>query len=128
MPNFPKFISASIALLMCVAVNSARAESTGWITPNELEKVSKEMRSKGMMPVKVACRGDSSSSNVRDSMQINMEWQPNREKRHWHWIWGDQFGRLKHDLEKKGWKLASSSGFTRPKTGLAVRCGIFHGK
>lgn len=103
----------------------SQTQSTGWVTPTELKTFSNRMKAEHMMPIKVACKGDSRSTIIRDSMMINMTFEPNTEHRHWYWKWGSNFGRSKHNLLKKGWTLVSQSGFTRPKTGLYVPCGVF---
>jgi hypothetical protein len=59
-------------------------------------------------------------------MLINMEFAPNPGKKAWRWVWGDRYGQTKRSLESKGWKQVSGSSFVRSKTGLSVRCGIFH--
>lgn len=111
---------------MLAGAQPAEAASSGWMHPTELHRFSQQMNSRNMMPVKVACRGDSRTSHVRDSMQINMTFAPNPRGRQWRWVWGSQYGSTKSQLERQGWKLVSSSSFTRPQSGLRVRCGIFH--
>lgn len=119
---------AMFAAILSIAMLStnALAESTGWVTPTTIDKVSRSMNQKQLMPVSIKCKGDSKSSSVRASMLINMTFSPNPKRKRWQWVWGSRFGATKHDLEKKGWKLVSTSSFVRPATGLAVRCGVFH--
>lgn len=121
-----KAIALAVVLCFSVASTNALAEATGWVTPSTIDKISKSMNRKRMMPVSIKCKGDSKSSSVRASMLINMTFSPNPNRKRWRWVWGNRFGATKHDLQKKGWKLVSTSGFVRPATGLAVRCGVFH--
>ena len=118
------FLFLVVVILLTSSV--ARAESSGWVHPSALKKFSDQMKAKGLVPVKMACKGDSKSSSIRDSMLINMEFTRLPAKKRWRWAWGRSYGKTKHNLESKGWKLVSASGFVRPNTGLAVRCGIFH--
>lgn len=123
-----KLISFSVVLGFSLASTPAFAESTGWVTPTQIEKISQSMNKKDMMPVSIKCKGDSRSSSIRDSMLITMSFSPNPTRKRWRWIWGRDYGETKHKLEKSGWKQVSSSGFKRPATGLNIRCGVFHQK
>lgn len=115
--------------MIAVATPSiSHATSSGWLHPTEMERFSKQMSGKMMMPVKIACRGDSSKSSVRDSMELNLTFAPNPANLRWRWVWGSTYSSTKFQLEKAGWKAVSTSGFTRPTTGLRVPCGIFHRK
>ena len=105
----------------------SEAASSGWLHPSDMHRFSHQMSARNMMPVRIACRGDSRTSHVRDSMQMNITFAPNTRGRQWRWVWGSNYASTKRQLERAGWKLVSSSGFTRPHTGLRVPCGIFHG-
>ncbi len=120
-------ILAVTALLPPAAMSAGQSQSTGWVAPDDAYRLSRSLKYQGLMPVKIECKGDSSSSFIRDSMMINVTFGPNTEHRPWKWRWGYNFSKYEHKLGPKGWKLVSQSGFTRPKTGLFVPCGIFVG-
>jgi hypothetical protein len=113
------------ALPLAFLATEAQAQSSGWVTPPKAMEFSRQMKREKMEPTRIACKGDSSHAIIRDSMSIDLDFSPNTNHKKWVWKWGANFGKVKHDLEAKGWKLTSYSGFTRPKTGLVVRCGIF---
>lgn len=84
------------------------------------------MENDKLMPTKMECRGDSRSSSVRESMEVRVTYIPNPSNKRWRWGWGANFVAIKNFWGKHGWSLVSASLFTRPKTGLLVRCGVFH--
>lgn len=117
----------AMSILPAMGATNALADSSGWVTPDNLKKYSDLMKAEQKMPTSIACKGDSSNTVVRDSMQVNITFGPNPDHKKWLWVWGINFGKKKHDLLPQGWKLVSQSGFVRPTTGLIVRCGVFIG-
>lgn len=115
------------AVLLPVAGNADQTRSSGWVTPKELLKFTRSMNGTHWVPTKIACKGDSSSSFIRDSILLNITFTPDTEHRPWKWVWGTDMGHYTHYLMPKGWKLVSQSGFTRPNTGLFVPCGVYAG-
>lgn len=123
----PSALALSVALSAFAIVPApAQAASTGWVTPQKFNDLSKEMARRGFIPNRMECRGDSRSTFVRDSMEIRVTYGPNRSKTRWQWTWGANFGAFQKKMQKDGFKQVSASSFTRPNTGLVVRCGIFH--
>ncbi|HWU65059.1 MAG TPA: hypothetical protein VN112_23815 [Ensifer sp.] len=115
------------AILPVEAMAADQQQSTGWADAHEILRLSRQMKAKGLMPVKIECKEDSSSSFIRDSILVNITFAPDTNHLPWKWVWGTNMGHFEHYLAPKGWKLVSKSGFTRPKTGLFVPCGIFVG-
>ena len=123
---FPAMLLLTAATLLPITAGAAE-QSTGWVSSDEALRISRQLKHQGLMPVRIACKGDSSSSFIRDSIMLNITFAPDTDHRPWKWRWGTNMGRYEHNLSPKGWKLVSKSGFTRPKTGLFVPCGIFVG-
>jgi hypothetical protein len=120
-------VLAGMALLPAAAMAAGQEQSTGWVSSDDALRLSNQLKKKGLMPVKIECRGGSSSSFIRDSIMLDITFAPDTDHRPWKWRWGTNMGHYGHYLVPKGWKLVSQSGFTRPKTGLFVPCGIFVG-
>lgn len=118
---------SALALPLAAGVAEAAEQSTGWVNSKDALQLSHQLKARGMMPVRIACKGDSSSSFIRDSIMLNVTFAPDTDHRPWKWRWGTNMGHYEHYLLPKGWKLVSQSGFTRPKTGLFVPCGVFVG-
>ncbi len=118
---------AATALLPAAGMAAGQEQSTGWVSSGDALKMSHALSARGMMPVHIECKGDSRSSFIRDSIMLNITFAPDTDHRPWKWRWGTNMGHYAHYLMPKGWKLVSQSGFTRPKTGLFVPCGIFVG-
>lgn len=120
-------VLAATAVLPVVGMAAGQEQSTGWVNSQDALQLSHKLKAMGMMPVRIACKGDSSSSFIRDSIMLNITFAPDTDHRPWKWRWGTNMGHYTHYLMPKGWKLVSQSGFTRPKTGLFVPCGVFVG-
>ncbi|MCD2175592.1 hypothetical protein [Rhizobium sp. C4] len=118
---------AVTTLLPVAAMAAGQQQSTGWVSADDFKAMSNKMKARGMMPVSIACKGDSGSTIIRESIMLNVTFAPDTDHRPWKWVWGTMMGHYTHYLVPKGWKLVSQSGFTRPKTGLFVPCGVFVG-
>lgn len=121
-------ISLSLVVISSAAFAApGGTRTTGWITPSEMDVLSRRMASQKMMPLKMECRGDSNSSFIRDSMKIRLTYGANPANKRWRWAWGPNFNTVKAQLEKNGFSQVSGSSFTRSGSGLQIRCGIFRG-
>jgi hypothetical protein len=123
----PLMIFFTLAGSLAAGAAAAAEQSTGWVSSHDALRISRQLKSEGMLPVKIECKGDSRSSFISDSIMLDVTFAPNTEHRPWKWRWGTNLDRYAHNLSPKGWKLVSKSGFTRPKTGLFVPCGVFVG-
>ena len=127
-PSIKAFLFlAGTVLLTDAGMAAAQEQSTGWVDSREVLRVSRKFNARGMMPVRIECKEDANSSFISNSIMLNITFAPDTGHRPWKWVWGTDIGHFEHYLGAKGWKLVSKSGFTRPKTGLFVPCGVFVG-
>ena len=126
--KFNAFFSIAILLFAigAFAAKPAQADTTNWISPDELTQLTKRMKREHLVPTKIECRGDSRSPSIRKSIELRMTYVPNTADKVWAWYWGIGYESARAYYRRNpGWKEVSVSGFLRPKTGLFVRCGVF---
>ncbi len=102
------------------------AEETGWLTGDKALAAFRRLEGQGMMPTRVQCR----DSNKRGLSFWETEYNVTVAKRPanmgYYWAVGDSYGRIKAKAEKEGYRQVSLGQYTRKKSGLIVRCAIWH--
>jgi hypothetical protein len=114
------------ALLLLSAPAVGFAEETGWLTGDKALAAFRRLEGRDLMPTKVQCR----DSNKRGLSFWETEYNVTVAKRPanmgYYWAVGDSYGRVKAKAEKRGYRQVSLGQYTRKKSGLVVRCAIWH--
>ena len=102
------------------------AEETGWLTGDKALAAFRKLEGQGKMPTRVQCR----DSNKRGLDFWETEYNITVAKRpaglQYYWGVGNFYGSTKLKAEKQGYRQVSLSQYKRKKSGLVVRCAIWH--
>ena len=119
--------TAFFAALFLLAVPAASfAEETGWLTGYKALSAFRKLERQGMMPTKVQCRDSNKRALDLWETEYNITVAKRPASKDYYWAVGDAYGRTRLRAEKEGYKQVSLGQYTRKKSGLTVRCAIWH--
>jgi hypothetical protein len=117
------FLTAAFAMAAPIC---GFAEETGWLTGDKALATFRKLEIQGLMPTRVQCR----DSNKRGLDFWETEYDVTMAKRpaglQYYWAVGNFYGNTKVKAEKLGYRQVSLSQYKRKKSGLVVRCAIWH--
>jgi hypothetical protein len=118
-----RVLVTALGVLLCSA---AQADDSGWVSGYKAFNQFLLKRNGNFLPVKIECR----DSNKRDYTEGNAEYRVTYieadPRPFYRWGVGSGFAEAKALAQSEGLRLVSSGSFTRAKSGLVVRCGIWH--
>jgi hypothetical protein len=114
------------AIAVVLAVPAARAEETGWLTGYKALMAFRKLERQGLMPVKVQCRDSNKRGLDLWETEYNVTVTARPPGLRYYWAVGDAFGPTRLKAEKQGYRQVSLSQYKRQKSGLTIRCAIWH--
>jgi hypothetical protein len=114
------------ALLLSLATTSLNAETSDWVSGYEAVKTWKKLKRQGHTPMAIECRDTGRKGLNIGDLEYRITTEKLDKKVHWMWAVGSDFGKFQHKAEKNGYTRVSYSAFRRVKSGLLVRCGVWH--
>ena len=119
-------ITASVTLAaLALTSTPGEARETEWLKHAEWERKARALRAVGEMPVSVQCKGREKVWSRVPVGLVKLRIADNSDERDWQWVIGPDYGLKKRQLESSGYTLVSSDQYRR-RSGLLVRCGIWH--
>jgi hypothetical protein len=112
--------------LASVMTSGAVAESSGWMTGYKAIKVYRKYQRDGYVPTGISCRDSKLRQLDVGETEYNVTFAKNTKNLTWYWAVGNSYGPISRKAEKEGYKRVSFNQYTRPKSGLIVRCAIWH--
>lgn len=119
------YLVISIGLLSLFAA-PACAEDSVWLRGFTAYLTVGKMGKQGFMPTSIACR----DSNLKGLDVAETEYKVSYAKRpdgvKFMWAVGSEYGRYRKLAEKEGYRQVGFDQYKRKKSGLVVRCAIWH--
>ncbi len=123
-----KYITSLLIAMSIVPLSTlnTHAENTGWFKSHQGRSTIKNLSKQGQIPVTIMCKDSGKKSFSERDVLVKLVHRDNVPKKRWHVAVGTPaVKRVGRRLPKKGYKRVSSSSFTR-KSGLTIRCGVWH--
>ncbi len=115
------------AMLISLVTGPAIAETgTEWMTGYDAFKTLQSMESKGLMPVSITCRDSNKRGLDVGETEYKVKFVKNSNDVHYYWAVGSEYGRMNLQATKEGHRRVSFAQYVRMKSGLTVRCAIWH--
>jgi hypothetical protein len=123
-----KFLKVMLPVLLVAGLgaSSALAESSGWMSGYNAYKVYRKYERDGFMPTSITCRDSKLRQLDVGETEYNVTFAKNTQDLRWYWAVGSDYGPISRKAEKEGFKRVSFGQYKRPKSGLIVRCAIWH--
>jgi hypothetical protein len=119
-------VAAPVLVLVGLLTTSAVAESSGWMSGYNAYKVYRKYQRDGFIPTAITCRDSKLRQLDLGETEYNVTFAKNTKNLRWYWAVGNSYGAISRKAEKEGYKRVSFGQFTRPKSGLIIRCAIWH--
>jgi hypothetical protein len=116
----------ALAVALAAAPSAALAEETGWLTGYKALTAFRKLERQAMMPVKVQCRDSNKRGLDLWETEYNITVTARPAGLRYYWAVGDAFGPTRIKAEKQGYRQVSLSQYKRQKSGLTIRCAIWH--
>lgn len=117
---------ASAVLILLVAGAAIAQTGSEWMTGYEAFKTLRAMESKGFMPVSITCRDSNKRGLDVGETEYKVKFVKNSNGVHYYWAVGSEYGRINLKATKEGHRRVSFAQYLRKKSGLTVRCAIWH--
>ena len=120
---------ASILFAFVVSVTiptAGYAEETGWLSGYNAYNRGKALERQGFMPVKMLCRDSYKRQLDVAETEYNVTFAKNTAGVKFLWAVGSEYGPYKLKADKEGYQQVSFKQYKRKKSGLVVRCAIWH--
>jgi hypothetical protein len=115
------------AFAFCFLVSGAHATTTDWLTGIEIQKLARKGEFRGKKVDAIKCKdGGKIGLNVRTGF-FKVTYSDNPTKKKFHWSIGNTYGKSVVMAKKKNMVLVSHDQYVR-KSGLVIRCGVWHEK
>lgn len=117
---------AALSIISCLlGISSAYADNSGWVSGYKAFNQYLMKRNKNFFPTKIECRDSKKADYTEGNAEYRVTYVETESPRYYAWGVGGSFGEVKVMAAKYDLKLISSDQFTRAKSGLIVRCGIW---
>jgi hypothetical protein len=119
-------LAAAAAVLFSV---SAYAETTDWLTGNQLKSEARRLGKSGQLATALNCKSGPNGAGAQTGGALfQIVYGPNLSNTKWQWNWGEtgSYKRSSAKLTKQGFRRASTSSFVRQVSGLHIICSIWH--
>jgi hypothetical protein len=116
------FFVAALTAVPCAAL----AEETGWLSGYKAYARYKQLERQGYMPVKMLCRDSYKRQLDVGETEYNISFAKNSAGTEYLWAVGSDYGMYKLKADKGGYRQVSFKQYTRKKSGLIIRCAIWH--
>jgi hypothetical protein len=116
------FVFAALA----VAPLAASAEETGWLSGYKAYAKYKQLERQGYMPVKMLCRDSYKRQLDVGETEYSITFVKNANDTQYLWAVGSDYGKYRLKADKEGYHQVSFKQYTRKKSGLIIRCAIWH--
>ena len=113
------------AIIFSFISPQAFAEDSGWVSGYKAFNQFLLKRNGNFFPTKIECRDSKKTDYTEGNAEYRVTYIETDNPKFYRWGVGSGFGEAKAMAEKEGLKLISSGQFTRAKSGLTVRCGIW---
>ena len=120
------FIASLVAISVLGFIAPEAMADDGWISGQKAYNEFRLKLQQGWLPTKIECRDSKKADFSELNAEFRVTYLRTDENIRYYWGVGSSFGQSKKRAEKEGFKLVSQSSFTRSKSGLVVRCGIWH--
>jgi hypothetical protein len=120
---------ASILVALTISMlfpTSGFAEETGWLSGYNAYSRGKQLERQGFMPVRMLCRDSNKRQLDVGETEYNVTFAKNTNGTQFLWAVGSEYGPYKLKAEKEGYRQVSFKQYVRKKSGLTVRCAIWH--
>jgi hypothetical protein len=114
------------AAFTVISVMPALAEETGWLTGYAAYRAFTKLERQGFMPVKVTCRDSNKRQLDIGETEYNVTVVKRTAGTRYLWAVGSSYGQYRLKAAKEGYRQVSIDQYTRKKSGLTVRCAIWH--
>jgi hypothetical protein len=107
------------------------AATSDWLTGQQLRPYFDRLAKDRNMATRLECKSGTGTDNPQTgAVLFKVQSQANPSKVTWNFNWGESgaFKRSSKSLADKGFSRVSIDGFTRPQSGLAIQCAIWHKK
>jgi hypothetical protein len=122
-----KILILAGAISISALGSSAMAENgTDWLTGYTAYKALVAMENKGFMPVSIACRDSNKRGLDVGETEYKVKYAKNSSDIGYLWAVGSDYGQYSVKAKKEGYRRVSFAQYTRKKSGLIVRCAIWH--
>ena len=116
---------ASFALVASLA-GAAHAETTDWMSGYAAYKIYKKSESKGLVPSKIQCRDSLLRQLDVGETEYRVTFTDPPQRVDYLWAVGSDYGKQALKAKKEGYHQVSFNKYARKKSGLVVRCAIWH--
>jgi hypothetical protein len=113
------------SILLSFSTVPAFADDSGWVSGYKAFNQFLMKRNKNFFPTKIECRDSNKADFTEGNAEFRVTYIETDDVRFYRWGVGGGFGEAKAIAAREGLKLISSDQFTRAKSGLVVRCGIW---
>jgi hypothetical protein len=102
------------------------AEETGWLSGYKALAKGQTLVRQGLFPVKMACRDSNKRQLDVGETEYNVTFAKNVNGTAFLWAVGSEYGPYKLRAAREGYRQVSYKSYVRKKSGLTVRCAIWH--
>jgi hypothetical protein len=113
------------SLILSFSIVPALADDSGWVSGYKAFNQFLIKRNKNFFPTKIECRDSKKADYTEGNAEYRVTYIETDNVKFYRWGVGGGFGEAKAIAAREGLKLISSDQFTRAKSGLVVRCGIW---
>jgi hypothetical protein len=111
---------------LSAAPAAAFAEETGWLSGYKAYAQHKQLERQGYMPVKMLCRDSHKRQLDMGETEYSISFAKNTAGTRYLWAVGSDYGMYKLKADKGGYRQVSFKQYARKKSGLIIRCAIWH--
>jgi hypothetical protein len=112
-------------VFLSLTICPAFADDSGWVSGYKAFNQFLMKRNRNFFPTKIECRDSKKADYTEGNAEYRVTYIETDQARFYRWGVGGGFGEAKAIAAREGLKLISSDQFTRAKSGLVVRCGIW---
>jgi hypothetical protein len=117
---------ASAVLISMVSSSAAGGNGSDWMSGYTAYKALVSMESKGFMPTSIACRDSNKRGLDVGETEYKVQYAKNSSNIRYLWAVGSDYGPYNLKAKKEGYRQVSVDQYARKKSGLIVRCAIWH--
>lgn len=121
-----KAILLAIAALTAM-MSAANAETTDWLKGREAVQTIKSKYRTGLVLTKMECKDTNRIGLDVGAFDYRLTFTKTEDAPPILWAVGSEYGRGEAQAKRDGYKSVSFDQFTRARSGLRVRCGVWHG-
>lgn len=114
------------ALFLAFAATSVHAETSDWMSGYQASRAWSKLKRQGHIPMAIECRDTGRRGLHVGELEYRITTAKLGDRLHWMWAVGSDFGKYENKARKKGYTRVSYSAFRRKKSGLLIRCGVWH--